>query len=286
MKKYFKISSIILTILVLCTSIVSAYSASYLTLNGFSFLAEDDFAVIYDYDNRNSEVTIPRMLGSYYVSEIGEYAFMDNINITSISFSEARNLKKLNELSFAGCKNLTSVVIPTWLNEISFSTFQECTSLSSVIFYSNIKEIPEQAFYMCTSLEEINLPESLKSIGKFAFGDCSSLKTITIPKGVNSIGKNAFSNCSKLTIHCYENSYAHTYAVDNNIPFELISDPAYDLGDVDLSGVIDIKDSTSIQKHLAEIEMLDDTQLSVADFNQDGGINIIDATAIQKYLVS
>lgn len=55
-------------------------------------------------------------------------------------------------------------------------------------------------------------------------------------------------------------------------------------GDVDLSGQIDIKDATAIQKHLASVDV-SDVSSNVSDANGDGNINIEDATAIQKYIV-
>lgn len=287
MKKHLKICSVLLAIFVLLTSVLSVSAASYLTSDGFSYATKDtDLAVIYDYDNRNLDVTIPRMFGDYYVSEIGEYAFMNNKEITSISFAEAKNLKKLNTFALSGCTNLTSIVLPTWVNEISVSTFQNCTNLSTVTIYSNIVDIPSQAFYKCTSLKSINLPESLSTIGRYAFGNCTSLESIVIPKYVDSIDKTAFYKCDNLTIQCYTDSYAHNYAVENNIPFELLDAPKYELGDVDLSGRVDINDATDIQRFAAELITFDELQLSLADVRADEVVNISDATAIQKLLVS
>lgn len=55
-------------------------------------------------------------------------------------------------------------------------------------------------------------------------------------------------------------------------------------GDVDLSGEINIKDATAIQKHIANIELLNIAS-NVLDANGDGEINIIDATDVQKHIV-
>lgn len=52
------------------------------------------------------------------------------------------------------------------------------------------------------------------------------------------------------------------------------------LGDVDLNGVIDVKDVTLIQKYIAELEELNDVQLYAADVNKDGNVSILDCTAI------
>ena len=56
------------------------------------------------------------------------------------------------------------------------------------------------------------------------------------------------------------------------------------LGDTDLSGKINIKDATLIQKAIAKLTKLDETQNKVADVTADTKVNIKDATAIQKYI--
>ena len=55
-------------------------------------------------------------------------------------------------------------------------------------------------------------------------------------------------------------------------------------GDVDLSGEINIKDATAIQKHIAKFDVLN-IPSTVLDANSDGEVNVMDSTEIQKYLV-
>ncbi len=56
------------------------------------------------------------------------------------------------------------------------------------------------------------------------------------------------------------------------------------LGDANEGGIVNIKDVTAIQKHVAGIEILSDTGEKLADADQSGEVNVRDATAIQKYL--
>ncbi len=56
------------------------------------------------------------------------------------------------------------------------------------------------------------------------------------------------------------------------------------LGDVNMDGVVNIKDVTEIQKYLASLAELSEEQVLLADFDQSGVVNIKDATAIQKML--
>ncbi len=55
-------------------------------------------------------------------------------------------------------------------------------------------------------------------------------------------------------------------------------------GDIDLSGSINVKDSTAIQKHVALLNPLSNIALSVSDVNMDESIDIQDATIIQKHI--
>ncbi|MGN0452927.1 MAG: dockerin type I repeat-containing protein, partial [Ruminococcus sp.] len=54
------------------------------------------------------------------------------------------------------------------------------------------------------------------------------------------------------------------------------------IGDADGNGIINVKDATAIQKHVAGIITLTNQELANADFNADGVVNVKDATAVQK----
>lgn len=58
------------------------------------------------------------------------------------------------------------------------------------------------------------------------------------------------------------------------------------LGDTDLSGKVNIKDATLIQKFVANINDLSEKAQAAADADLSGKINIKDATAIQKFLAN
>lgn len=53
-------------------------------------------------------------------------------------------------------------------------------------------------------------------------------------------------------------------------------------GDVDLNGVLNVKDATKVQKHLAALDVLTGACYDLADANNDGEVTIRDATYIQK----
>lgn len=68
--------------------------------------------------------------------------------------------------------------------------------------------------------------------------------------------------------------------------FDIAEPFSYYLGDTDLSGTVNIKDATLIQKHAARLLTLTDKEIMAADVNKNGNVNIVDATYIQKFVAS
>ena len=58
--------------------------------------------------------------------------------------------------------------------------------------------------------------------------------------------------------------------------------PKYELGDVNLDGKVDIKDSTEILKYNVDLTEFTDEQVLLADFDQNGKVNVSDASEIQR----
>nr|AGS54224.1 hypothetical protein [uncultured bacterium contig00107] len=64
------------------------------------------------------------------------------------------------------------------------------------------------------------IPDGVTGIDDRAFYDCKNLESVTIPDSVTNM-INSFDRCFKIVIRCGENSYAHKYAEENGIKFEL-----------------------------------------------------------------
>jgi hypothetical protein len=167
--------------------------------------------------NSLSSVEIPEG-----VTSIGTNAFDSCSSLSGVRIPEG--VTYIGESAFDGCSSLSSITIPKGVTSIEPYVFGWCSSLSSVEIPEGVTRIDRSAFYGCSSLSSVNIPEGVTTIGAYVFYDCSSLSSITIPESVTSIGNSAFSDCSKLVIYGKEDSYANTYAIANNIPFNIIQD--------------------------------------------------------------
>jgi hypothetical protein len=183
-------------------------------------------------------VTIPSTISylgtTYNVTSIGNNAFQNYSNLTSISIPNS--VLTIGLYVFYRCSSLTSITIPNTVQTIGHSAFFSCTKLESVILPINnsFNTIGINMFYECFKLESIFIPSSVTSIGGGTFVDCNSLESIvvdsantaysslnnvlfnkaqtsliryppnlsstsyTIPDGVQIIDNNAFQGCSSL----------------------------------------------------------------------------------------
>ena len=283
-KKFVRIASVMLVLIFTMSAVVSANAATFFEESGFKYLPTSDFNCrIYGYTGTDKNVSVPNKLSSFTVLEIADSAFMNNKDIESVSFANAKAIDAIGEFSFAGCTSLKSVNIPSTLDKIGYAAFMGCTSLTSVNISSNISEIKGQTFQNCTSLTEFTVPNSVGTISDFSFAGCTSLEKVVIPKTVKNISDKAFLNCDKLTIFGYTNSYAETYAEENGINFVALDKKTL-YGDVNLDGKIDVNDVTLLQRYIAGESVLTDDAVKAADFNKDRIIDIIDATAIQTFI--
>ena len=122
--------------------------------------------------------------------------FPDNAKITS--FDEFQYFTGIESIfgDFAGCRDLTSIVLPPNVTSI-VEGFGLCSSLTSVILPESLTEIGLYAFFGCENLASITLPESLTTIGEYGLAACA-ITSISIPQSVTSLGENAFSTCAYL----------------------------------------------------------------------------------------
>ena len=82
----------------------------------------------------------------------------------------------------------------------------------------NKEKIGAGAFEICSSLETVSIGSNISAINSKVFADCEKLGAVIISDSVKKIAADAFDNCCNITIYCFEDSYAYSYAMSNSIP--------------------------------------------------------------------
>ena len=283
-KKLIITASVILSLIILIMSALSASAAVYAQDGKFKYqLFGDNTAAWAGYTGETvDDVTVPRYYDNSKIISVANFALENNSKIRSVDFMEAPDLSKIGMYAFSGCSSLESILIPDSISFVDISAFRGCTALTDVVFYGNNNSVPVECFYNCTSLKNVRLSAFLKSIQSHAFAGCTSLEYLELLDTVQYIAPNAFKDDHNLTLGVYYGSYAHQYAMDNNIAYVLLD--GVKLGDADGDGAVTIYDVTSIQQHVADMKYLEGIYLYAADVNRDGVTNISDATDLQRFL--
>ena len=124
--------------------------------------------------------------GTCSVSGIGTCIDTD-IKIPSVYNGE--KVTSVGDCAFFDCDNLTSISIPNGVTSIGDEAFWRCNSLTSITIPNSVKSIGDRAFFDCDSLTSITIPEGVMFIDAFAFYGCSSLISIVLPNGITEIAR-------------------------------------------------------------------------------------------------
>ena len=136
-------------------------------------------------------IEIPEKIGKYTVTVIGKDAFLDQTQITDVSFPDG--LLSIEDSAFYGCAGLTEIVMPDSVTHAGLYAFGLCDNLKKIQLSNNLTEIAVQLCYMCKSLEEIVIPDSVKVIGDGAVAECP-LRSVSLGSGIEKIESFALMN--------------------------------------------------------------------------------------------
>lgn len=185
----------------------------------------------------------------YRINEIGNNAFKDCLNISSVRIPNS--VKSIGSDAFSGCKKLSLINIPSSVTFIGQNAFKDASAtsihvdiesleawckidfenyysnpkthlyidgkfLDNLIIPSSISVIKDFSFIHggYTSLE---LPNSITYIGECNFREFYNLTSVKIPNSVTSIGERAFATCKNLRSVSMSNSVTSigSYAFNN-----------------------------------------------------------------------
>ena len=161
-------------------------------------------------------ITIPSSVTyenkTYSVTAIASNAFSECKDLTSIAIPSSIN--QMGNNAFYGCSGLSKVIVSNlaawcsfafpnvWSNPLYYAHHlysDNNTEITNLVIPNSVKSIAARAFCDCTGLTSVTFGSNVTSIGSAAFIRCTGLSTITIPNNVKTIGNNAFESCSGLT---------------------------------------------------------------------------------------
>ena len=80
----------------------------------------------------SGDIQIPLTIDGYYVTEIGNYAFQNCINLTSIKIPN--NIEYIGDYAFYNCTSLREIHISTFIEYIGDNAFYGCNYLKNICF--------------------------------------------------------------------------------------------------------------------------------------------------------
>ena len=178
----------------------------------------------------------PQLVIPEYVTHIGEDAFLNAIDLISITLPNS--LVEIGDNAFKNCYKLVEVINNSNLRiyagrsgigyvgyyaKIVHSNESRIAKVGDYLFYSDASgdyllsyvgsnstltlpasyneksyKIYDYAFYGVESVETVNVSGGVTAIGSYAFSACRGLVKLTLQRGVNNIGDFAFYRCYKL----------------------------------------------------------------------------------------
>ena len=180
-----RVLAVALTLL-LAVSFAAPSGARALTQYGFTYTQSGGEAIVTGCDGAcPTTLNIPAVLGGYFVTTIGIFAFSDNA-LTSVTIPST-----VTTIGTGGFYQnaLTTVTIPTSVTNIGVAAFSD-NALTSVTIPTSVTSIGAYAFAN-NALTTVTIPNSVTSIGDGAF-ERNALTTVTIPNSVTIIGDRAF----------------------------------------------------------------------------------------------
>ena len=142
------------------------------------------------------------------VKTIGESAFSNAIELSSVIFAEDSQLEIIGDNAF-GATQITSFTIPASVTEISRNAFIY-SSLTAITVHENNANFSSQDGILYNKNKTtliftperlsgtITIPAGVETIGQSAFEN-SDITSVGIPASVKNIDYTAFANCTNLT---------------------------------------------------------------------------------------
>ncbi|MBQ9248209.1 MAG: leucine-rich repeat protein [Ruminococcus sp.] len=287
-----RILSLILLCAVLWLTAAPAVAATRYSDGVYTFeKTEYNNAVITDCALTDSEIIIPDFVLDYPVIGIGDYAFMSNSTVKTVTMP--LSVIRIGEYAFANDPDLESVTIPRWCDRIADNAFWNspnvvisCYTDTAAQAYAEAHEIPYILLDAPVPKTEISTAAVMLEAEAYRYDGTEHFPTVTVslddvilnPETDYSLAytDNQATGTATVTVTGagnYEGEATAYFAIRNV------------LGDSDGNGEIEVVDATLIQRRLVDLTVPDPDRIESVGDVDGGGLDITDATFIQRFLV-
>lgn len=179
-------------------------SLDLFTYEGIRFQIKDSVektCSVYDNQEATGDVSIP------------ETAVFDGVSY---------KVTEIESLAFAGCDDITSVMIPETITFIGPGAFKGCNirelifnaaqcltcgniynhafdgTIESIKFGRNVRHIPQNFLAGGNRIQNLTFPSNVHTIGENAFANNNMLKSVTIGAGITQVTPNNFTGVPKI----------------------------------------------------------------------------------------
>ncbi len=248
-------------------------------------------AVITDCALTDSEIIIPDFVLDYPVIGIGDYAFMSNSTVKTVTMP--LSVIRIGEYAFANDPDLESVTIPRWCDRIADTAFWNSPNIVISCYtdtfaqrYAEEREIPYVLLDAPVPKTDISAAQITLDEDVFRYDGTEHFPAVTVtlddvildPETDYTVAyaDNQATGTATVTVTGagnYEGEATAYFAIRNV------------LGDSDGNGEIEVVDATLIQRRLVDLTVPDPDRIESVGDVDGGGLDITDATFIQRFLV-
>ncbi len=210
------------------------------------------------------------------------YTVADGVTqIMALIFTDALYLQEINIPASVTSADMGAFVVATALQNINVDAENTVYCDIDGVLYSADKKTLVAYPYARTATAYV-IPDGVETILNTSLNN-ASLQELTIPASVTVIEHDVYHSENLKKIYGVEGSYAQTYAEENFITFEAVSET---VGDINRDNAVTIADAILLSRLIAEDTTLDISPLNMnaVDCNADGIADISDSIWILQSL--
>ena len=163
--------------------------------------------------------TLDAVQGKYLYSKDHKIFYCYPSGLHETTFALEDGTEEIAPTAFSDAL-LSEIYLPEGLKRIGYGAFIS-SALKSIYIPGTVEYIGTQILAYCGQLETVAIEKGMETIGSYSFQRNSALKGVSVPETVRNIEELAFLQTGNVRIFTVENSFAHQYALQNQIQYDV-----------------------------------------------------------------